>query len=193
MNKIDVNYSITNHVISIRTCGRKSLVDIFDQLKTGVYKPKRFSALTYKITNPKSTIIFFSTGNITLMGSPSYYGALYILNYIKNKLDLEFVNVKLTNIVSCFSIKDLFFKPLHVHSFFIKNSDRSISNMVIFPCCSYKLPDKKIKINIFKTGSMVVTGCKNKDVVEESIYYILNEINSFISEDNDIKIQAITE
>lgn len=176
---MSVVYHRTNHVISIRTSGRKCLTEILKVLKCGTYNPKKFSALTFKVQNPKSTLIFFSTGNITLMGSPSYYGALYVLQYVKQLLGLTFVNVRLTNIVAKFSITTIFDKPLQIHNFFQENSDKSISNMVIFPCCSYKIPNSKIKVNIFKSGSMVVVGCKKKQVLEESIHYILNEIAKF--------------
>lgn len=177
---MDVKYSRINHVISARTDGRKSLIEIFKVLKSGIYNPKNFSALTYKVVNPKSTIIFFSTGNITVMGSSSYYGALYVLSFIKKKLNLKFINVRLTNIVTKLSIKGLFQQQLDIQKFFQKHSDRSISNMIIFPCCSYKIPNTKIKVNIFKTKKLVIAGCKNKDVVEESIQYILNEIQEFL-------------
>lgn len=179
---MDVEYFRTNHVISVRTKGRKSLFEIFDVLKTGEYRPKKFSALTFKVSNPKSTLVFFSTGNLTIMGSYSYYGALYVLQYIKEKLGLEFINVKLTNIVAKLDINSIFDKPLHVQRFFLKNSDKSISNMFIFPCCSYQIPNSHIKVNIFKTGSLVIMGSKSKEILENSINYILTEIQKFIQD-----------
>lgn len=181
---MDVEYSKTNHVISVRMKGRKSLFDIFKILKSGEYKPKKFSALTFKVTNPKSTLIFFSTGNLTVMGSSSYYGTLYVLQYIKEKLGLEFVNIKLTNIVAKLSIQHIFKKQLNVQRFFLKNSDKSISNMIIFPCCSYNIPNTKIKINIFKTGSLVVTGCSSDKILEGAILHILTELSNFIDQDD---------
>lgn len=183
---MDIVYNRTNHVISVKTNGRKPLVEIFKTLRCGIYRPKKFSALTFKVSNPKTTLIFFSTGNLTLMGSPSYYGALYVLQYIKVKLGLELINVRLTNIVSKFSICNVFEKTLSIQRFFLQNSDKSISKMIIFPCCSYMIPNSRIKVNIFKTGSMVVAGCADQAALESSINYILEEIQKFIDNDKSV-------
>lgn len=170
-------YRRINHVFSIRSSSRLSLSEIFSKLKTGSYNPQKFSALTFKISSPKCTIIFFSTGNITLMGGNSYYSSLYVLAKLKEKLNLRYINVKLTNILSTFSVKNIF--EFNLHEFYLKNIDKCISNMEIFPACSYKYPNSRIIFKIFNTGSINVAGCKNEENIETSIKYILKEIDDF--------------
>ena len=121
-----VEYKLTNHVVSAKISERRSLTEIFKILGHGLYRPKKFSALTCKFQNPKATIIFFSTGNITIMGSESYYGALYVLNKVKQQLGIKFVEIKLNNIVAKFLINDVFAKSLDIQTFFLKNSGKCV-------------------------------------------------------------------
>lgn len=175
-----VIYKRINHVISIKTFGKKSLADIFNTLQTGVYDPKKFSAVTMKLEQPHVTVIIFSTGNVTVMGCTSYFGVLYALHYLKKKLNLEFINIKLTNIVANINLTEIYDKPIDVYKFFNHTRDCSTFNKEVFPCCSYKMPHKNTKANIFETGSVNIVGSKNKEDMEENIRFVINVIDDFI-------------
>lgn len=171
---ITVPFKRTNHVISIRFRGRKSLDDLFRCVLAGKYCPKKFSAITLKVCNPPATVILFSTGTASCMGIRSYYGALLVLHYIKKKLGLELIHIMLTNIVSNFSVADLF-PSLDIDRFQMCNMRFCSYNPAVFPSCSYKRDNKNIKINIFSSGRIIVVGTKTDQDIHETIEFICQE------------------
>lgn len=181
-----VTYKRTNHVISIKMYGKKSLTDVFKTVNTGVYDPKKFSAVTMKLEQPHVTVIIFSTGNVTVMGCTSYFGILYALHYLKRKFNIEFISIKLTNIVSNISLEDVFVKPVDIFKFFNFTRDCSTLNIAVFPCCTYKIPNKNTKANIFKSGSVNIVGSKSKADMEANIKHVLDKITEFVESEGDI-------
>lgn len=167
-------YTQTNHVILAQTHGRRSLMDVHGTLGYGKYRPKTYSALTQRFVNPKATMILFSTGNVTSMGCKTFFGALRVMLDVKKKLNMTIINVKLTNIVVNFSFKHM--GTIDMDKFYKMNDGESTYDPTIFPCLTYGIPNTKIKANIFHSGNVVLTGCKNRDCIEESVNIVLGKI-----------------
>jgi TATA-box binding protein (TBP) (component of TFIID and TFIIIB) len=181
-----VEFEKTNHVIIIKTHGRRCIKDAFEKLGYGEHAPNTFSALTLKHKNPSATIILFSTGNITIMGPKTIWGALYVLQVLKEKFNLKIVHIKLTNMVVKFSHKttgDKFISELY-------NWDKSNCecDMELFPSCTYMVPKTSIKANFFNSGKTVVTGCNAEHVVKNVIKHLVTVIHTFYTNRNKIKI-----
>lgn len=174
-----ITYKQSNHVILAQTNGRRDLVEIHDQLGMGKYRPKTYSALTQKFSNPKATSIIFSTGNITSMGCSSYYGAMYVLLKLKRELGLEFINVKLSNIVVGFSIKHM--GSLDLKTFYEKNQRFCTFDVEVFPCLTFNIPNTKIKANLFATGNVVLAGCRSHEQIKDSIGKVVEKVTECIS------------
>ncbi len=170
----EIIYKQSNHVILAQTYGRRDLVEIHDKLGMGKYRPKTYSALTQKFTNPKATSIIFSTGNITSMGCSSYYGAMYVLLKLKRELGLKFINIKLSNIVVGFSIKHL--GNLDLKLFYEKNQHFCTFDVEVFPCLTFNIPNTKIKANLFATGNVVLAGCRSHDQIKDSINKVVEKV-----------------
>lgn len=167
-------YKQSNHVILAQTNGRRCLIDVHDKLGLGKYRPKTYSALTQKFSNPKATAILFSTGNITSMGCASFYGAMYVLLKLKRDLGLQFVNIKLSNIVVGFSVKHM--GPLSLDRFYELNQEYCTFDIEVFPCLTFNIPNTKIKANLFATGNVVLAGCRSHEQIKESIAKIIGKI-----------------
>jgi TATA-box binding protein (TBP) (component of TFIID and TFIIIB) len=172
-------YKQTNHVILAQTHGRRSLIGVFNKLGYGKYRPKTYSALTQRFINPKATAIVFSTGNITNMGCNSYFGALRVLLSLKRRLGLEFMNVKLTNIVVSFSTKE--YGTVDLLKFFEQNRGYCTYDPGIFPCVTFGIPGSKIKANIFKSGNVVIAGCKTRAAIESTISSVVEKIRQSLT------------
>ena len=170
-------YKQSNHVILAQSAGRRHLLNVYTKLEYGKYRPKTYSALTQKFINPKSTLIVFSTGNITSMGSSTYYGALLVILNLKEKLNIQFLNVKLSNIVVCFSLKDFGILNFNLEHFFEKNCEQSTYDLEVFPCLTYNIQDTNIKANIFATGNVVLAGCQDHNTIKQSILILISKIN----------------
>lgn len=87
------------------------------------------------------------------MGCKCFYDSLYVLFKLKKKLGLEYVNIRLSNVVVTFSISSL--GSLDLNNFFANNQSQSTYDVEIFPCLTFNLPNSKVKANIFNTGKYV--------------------------------------
>jgi TATA-box binding protein (TBP) (component of TFIID and TFIIIB) len=180
-----VEFFKTNHIITIKTHGMRSLKDTFNILGYGTYSPITFSALTLKHKNPSTTVIVFSTGNITIMGAPNFWGALYVIQYIKRKLNMKFITVKLTNVVVKFSIKK-FKDTVKINNLYEWDQSNCACNEELFPSCTYRVPDTNIKANFFTSGKIVVTGCNNHTTVLKIITHLVDVVHRFNDGEKEI-------
>lgn len=168
---LDVKYIQTNHVFLAQTCSKKNLREVQSTLGFGRFKPRTYSAVTQRFSNPKATIILFSTGNTTSMGSTTKFGALRILLMLKNKLNLRYTYIKLTNVVTTIDISK--HQKVDLKQIYNKNKSRASYDASIFPCVTLNVPKSNIKANVFASGKVVVTGCSNREVVEKTLKIIL--------------------
>ena len=165
-------YKQTNHVFLAQTCSKKNLRDVQSTLGYGRFKPRTYSAVTQRFCNPKATIILFSTGNTTSMGSTTKFGALRILLMLKKKLNLTYTHIKLTNVVTTIDISK--HQKVDLDKIYNKNKMRASFDASIFPCVTLNIPNSNIKANVFASGKIVVTGCANRDVVEKTLRIVLD-------------------
>lgn len=182
---MSVEYTKTNHVIIVKTHGRRSIKSAFETLGYGDHNPCRFSALTLKHRSPSATIIMFSTGNITIMGPKTFWGALFVLQKLKEKFNLKILHIKLTNVVATFeySVGDM--KITDLYDWDKSNCQCS---MALFPSCTYMVPNSTVKANFFNSGKVVVTGCNNEKVLESVIGHLVSVIHAFYKDASAIKI-----
>lgn len=183
---VSVSYKKINHVISVKTHGGIDLSEAFKIMRYGTLSPSTFSALTMSHKNPSATVIIFSTGNMTIMGCESFYAALYVLNFMKKKLDLRILSVKLTNIVAKFSTNE--YAKADVQKIYQNNQSNSACNIDIFPSCSYTIPNTKIKGNFFNSGKVIIAGCTSDDELEKSLKKLVDVIHA--NNNNIIKINS---
>lgn len=174
-----VEYTRTNHVISVKTIGRRNLEDTFHKLKFGNYCPKTFSALTLTHKNPNVTVICFSTGNLTLMGTTTFYGALYVLNSLKRKLNIKILSIKLTNIVYKFNLKNFNESYYSILDIYKQNKDKAACDLENFPSCTYSLGDSNVKANLFDSGKVVCAGTNSDDEIVDVTREIVSVVERY--------------
>lgn len=177
---MECSYVKVNHVINAHSYGRRSLMQLQEQLGYGTYCPSRFSALTLPHKNPSVSIIVFSTGNIIMMGSGSTWAALYALLRLKRKIGLEIVDIKLTNMVVKFDITGLRKRPVDVYNLYTWDQANCTCNMELFPSCTYAVPGTRMKANLFDSGKVVVTGATNDAEVALAVREVIDMVNRFV-------------
>lgn len=180
-----IEYIKTNHIITIKTHGMRNLKDTFDILGYGTYSPLTFSALTLKHKNPSATVVVFSTGNITIMGAPNFWGAMFILQHIREKLNLKILNIKLTNVVVNLNIK-MFNDNVKINNLYEWDQSKCVYDEELFPSCTYNVPNTNIKANFFTSGKIVVTGCNTEAVVISTIQHLVDLIHRFTDGEKDL-------
>lgn len=167
------NFTITNHVIVVETRTRNDLTQLLERFGYGSYKPNIYSALIRKTEHDKNTLLIFKSGNMTSMGSESFFYALRELQMLKYKYNIDMVQIEVTNIVAKSSV-DL---PCDIHEIYERNKNVCLYDKSIFPCCTINVPSTNIKINLFSSGAMIITGCKNLTTIQESILFATSLIH----------------
>jgi TATA-box binding protein (TBP) (component of TFIID and TFIIIB) len=181
----DIEFTKTNHIITIKTHGRRSLKNTFNILGYGTYSPIKFSALTLTHKNPSATVIIFATGNITIMGAPNFWGAMYVLLYLKRKLSLKFITIRLTNVVVKLSIEK-FKNTVKINKLYEWDQSNCACNEELFPSCTYRVPDTNIKANFFTSGQIVVTGFNNHEKVLKIVGHLVDVVHRFSDGEKDV-------
>ena len=183
----EVEYIKTNHVMIVKTQGKRCVKYAFGKLRYGEHTPNRFSALTLEHQNPSATIIMFSTGNITIMGPKTKWGALYVLSLLKDIFDLEIIHINVANIVVNLSqpVREGVMKINDLYQWNKKDCD---CDEDLFPSCTYMVPNTTIKANFFNSGQIVVTGCSNDEVIETVVKHLIFVIDEFYKNNDVVKV-----
>jgi transcription initiation factor TFIID TATA-box-binding protein len=180
-----VEYEKINHVIIVKTHGRRCITSAFEKLRYGEHTPNSFSALTLKHRNPSATIIMFSTGNITIMGPKTHWGAMYVLEVLKQKFDLHIMHINVANIAVKFLQNA---SGMDIRELYSWNKRDCDCDLDLFPSCTYMVPNTTVKANFFNSGKVVVLGCNTEEKVEHVIKHLTYVIHSFRSNDTIVKI-----
>lgn len=174
-----VEYEKINHVIIVKTHGRRCIKSAFEKLRYGEHTPNSFSALTLKHKNPSATIIMFSTGNITIMGPKTLWGAMYVLEVLKQKFDLKVIHINVTNVVVKFTASK---SSMNIKDLYNWNKRDCDCDVDLFPSCTYMVPNTKIKANFFNSGKVVLAGCNTEEKVHDVIKHLTYVIHSFYND-----------
>jgi transcription initiation factor TFIID TATA-box-binding protein len=153
---------VVNVVVSAHTDDTLDVRVLAERLTNCIYEPDIFSGLTFRIPDPKSTIILFSSGRITSVGTSSEAKARLSLQLgtkiIAGILDkeLSLLDVETKNVVAMTSLNRLVNLPKLVR----RNMDLKY-NPNIFPGAIYQMPNKAAVL-IFANGSLVISGAKSE-------------------------------
>ena len=167
-------YKVTNYVTIADTPFRHDLARYVKEKGEGSYIPSEYTAMTQKFNNPKSTVIVFSSGNMTVMGASSRFNSLNRLLDMKIAHNFPCFNVRITNIVCTCK-----FPPIDLREFYLFWSIYCLYEPRLFPGCTVKIPDTGMKVNVFSTGNVVLSGGSSTDAVVSSLTFVYDLIQQF--------------
>ena len=162
-----IYYIITNYVSIADTPFRHDLARYVRNSGEGSYNPSEYTAMTMKCENPKSTMIFFSSGNMTIMGATSRFNSLNRFLDMKIAHDFSCFNVRITNIVCTCK-----FPPINLSDFYLYWSIYCFYEPRLFPGCTVKIPSTSMKANVFSTGKVVLSGGSSIEAIELSLNFV---------------------
>ncbi|GMY05707.1 TATA-box-binding protein-like [Fagus crenata] len=142
------------------------------------YNPKRFSAVTMRIRDPKTTALIFSSGKMVVTGAKSEDAANKAARkYARIIQKLEFPttlkNFKIQNIVASCDIKF----PIRLESIVERHAVFTCYEPELFPGLVYRMKQPKVVLLIFVSGKIVITGAKKREDTYkafENIYPVLS-------------------
>lgn len=177
---------IVNVVASTRIEGKID-VEVMTGLLSGVeYEPEIFSGLIYRKRNPKVTLIMFSNGKISSMGSKSEYMAKKaIITTIGELDDMDFIigstKMEAINIENVVGVGDFGYDvDLELILYYLSNATYEPEQ---FPGIIYRPYDSLVYL-IFSSGKVVLVGGKTEKQVINAFHDIEKLIKNYLLKGN---------
>ena len=151
---------ICNTIVGLKTNRSIDLEKFCSKNTTACkYNPHRFPGLSFKIMDPKTTILVFKTGNLVCTGAKTIEDAYDSLRKVLDLLNfplklVEFAQVH--NYVGTGSIDH----DIDLHKVYKMCSLNAVYEAEIFPGLVYKFKKHRVTVLIFPSGKFVITGSR---------------------------------
>jgi len=155
---------IVNMVISVDFADKIDLNKVSNTLENTEYAPEQFLGLVYRMKDPKSAVLIFSSGRMNCTGTKSMKDAGKVIRtVIKEMKDLGFKvkkpKITIQNIVAVASLG----KKVNLNEILqLENSEYEPQQ---FPGLVYRMKDPKVAFLIFTSGKVVETGSKDEEMM----------------------------
>jgi transcription initiation factor TFIID TATA-box-binding protein len=173
------NVEIQN-VVAVASLGQKiDLLSILKVFRNVKYKPKRFPGLVFRLKNPKTATLIFTTGKMVCTGAKSEKIARSAVMKVVRELRKEgFIirkspKIEIVNMVGTADVGGVI--DLETASDIL---DNTMYEPEQFPGMIYRMKEPKIVILRFASGKLVITGARN----EEQVSFAAEEIRSILTE-----------
>ncbi len=143
------------------------------------YDPEKFPGLVYRVKEPKTAILLFTSGKVVCTGGKTVDDARSSVNQVKDLLNdggVEISNeiqVTVQNIVASYGLG----ADLNLNSVAITlGLERVEYEPEQFPGLVYRLRDSDVVLLLFGSGNMVCTGAKDIKDLENAVDHIKGEL-----------------
>ena len=170
---------IVNVVASATIDQKLDLYKIQEKFPGVEYNPDQFPGAVFRINNPKTATLLFSTGKMVCTGSKSSELAVKAVNTVVAKLRKGGIKIKkdavvtVQNIVSSINLGG----KIHLEKA-ARTLPRSMYEPEQFPGVIHRMLNPKTVILIFASGKLVCTGAKT----EKDVYRSVNNLHSMLEE-----------
>ena len=170
---------VIQNVVAVGTLDQKIyLLSILKVFRNAEYRPKRFPGLVFKMKQPKTATLIFSTGKMVCTGAKSEKIARSAVRKVVRELRKEgFIirrspKIKIVNMVGTADVGGEI--DLEVASDIL---DNTMYEPEQFPGLIYRMKEPKVVILLFRSGKIVITGGKSKKQVHEAVEKIISILN----------------
>ena len=166
---------IVNVVASATIDQKLDLYKIQKKFPGVEYNPEQFPGAVFRLKNPKTAILLFSTGKMVCTGAKSEELAVKAVGLVVQKLRKEGIKIKkdaivtVQNIVSSINLGG----KIHLEQA-ARTLPRSMYEPEQFPGVIHRMVDPKTVILIFASGKLVCTGAKTESDVYRSVHNLHN-------------------
>ena len=170
---------IVNVVASATIDQKLDLNKIQEKFPDVEYHPDVFPGAVFRLRNPKTATLLFSTGKMVCTGSKSEEIAVKAVNTVVNKLRKEGIKIKKNAVVTVQNIVSSINLGGRVSIEKVARTlPRSMYEPEQFPGEIHRMLDPKVVILIFASGKLVCTGGKT----EKDVYRSVNQLHSLLEE-----------
>ena len=170
---------IVNVVASATIDQKLDLNKIQEKFPDVEYHPDVFPGAVFRLRNPKTATLLFSTGKMVCTGSKSEEIAVKAVNTVVNKLRKEGIKIKKNAVVTVQNIVSSINLGGRVSIEKVARTlPRSMYEPEQFPGVIHRMLNPKVVILIFSSGKLVCTGAKT----EKDVYRSVNNLHSLLEE-----------
>jgi len=170
---------IVNVVASATIDQKLDLNKIQEKFPDVEYHPDVFPGAVFRIRNPKSSTLLFSTGKMVCTGSKSEELAVKAVDMVVKKLRKGGIKIKKNAVVTVQNIVSSINLGGRVSLERVARTlPRSMYEPEQFPGVIHRMVDPKVVILIFASGKLVCTGGKT----EKDVYRAVNQLHSMLEE-----------
>jgi len=161
---IDSTVKIENIVASMALSDHFDLNHISSSLENADYDKDKFPGLVYRIKNPKTAFLVFSSGKANCTGAKSIRDVDTAIEILSNDLrglgyNIDPPSYVVQNIVAGASLDT----ELDLDAIAIGLGFENIEyEPEVFPGLVYRIVDPKVVVLIFRSGKLVITGAKTQ-------------------------------
>ncbi len=168
------------NVVASSSIGKElDLWEVHEALEGSEYDPDKFPGLIYKMKDPNTSLLLFSSGKMVCTGGVTLDEPQKSVDKIKRLLDeggietADEVVAKIQNIVASYELKT----ELNLNSVAITlGLERVEYEPEQFPGLVYRLDESPVVLLLFGSGRMVCTGGKNEEQLEDGVEKIKEEL-----------------
>ncbi len=172
---------IVNIVVSTSLEHEIPLERMAATLSNTEYNPEQFPGLVFRIKEPKTSALIFSSGNVVCTGARSMRKVREAINKIIKSLEKLNIKIKITpkiqiqNMVASGNIgMDL---NLNVLALKLRNTEYEPEQ---FPGLVYKLPGTNATFLLFSNGKIVCTGTKSEEEVHKALDLLVDNLKKVL-------------
>jgi len=154
-----------------------SLRDLANRTPFVEYNPKKFAAATARIVQPRTTALCFASGNMVCTGAKNEALArLAARKYVhvlqECGFNVYFHDFKIQNLVASTDVGGL----LKLDEMATAYGTCAGYEPDMFPGLVLRLTDPKVVYLCFRSGKVVITGARNRDMIMSSFRQVYTEI-----------------
>ena len=175
-----VEITVQNIVASTKFAEKLDLDVIAQTIKEAEYEPEQFPGLIYRIKEPKTATLLFTSGAANCTGAKSIEDVKANIKIISNKLEQMGVEVYkdheivIQNIVATSYIGgELNLSEVAV-ALGLENVEYEPEQ---FPGLVYRLTDPKVALLLFGSGKLVCAGAKKVEEVYTAVDKVIKELS----------------
>ena len=181
------------NVVAFVSLGKDiELKKISGRLKDAEYSPDTFPGVIYRIPQPKTANLIFSSGKIVCTGSKSVDEAKIAvsrvvddLRNLKIKLPDSF-DMKIENIVASTQIEAMGRLNLEDISFALENVEYEPEQ---FPGLVFRIAEPRVAFLLFGSGKIICTGARNVEDIHRALVKFREKLRSIGVETRPIKAE----
>ena len=181
MTQTKPTIEVVNVVASATINQKLDLVEITEKFPDIEYNPDQFPGAVFRLRNPTTATLLFSSGKMVCTGAKSEEMAIKAVNTVVQKLRKGKIKIKnkasvvVQNIVSSINLGG----RVHLEQA-ARTLPRSMYEPEQFPGMIHRMLDPKTVLLIFASGKLVCVGARQEDEIHRSV----NQIHSLLEEKN---------